>query len=1161
MRVTLYLLACSVLLLFWNSPPAGGQCLQYPVPLAERVAASRLVVEGTVGVSESFWAPGRRFIYTAHRVTVHRLWKGSLPPAATEIWILTLGGQVGDTICRADPALELRLGQTGVFLAEDPAGGLPAERAGLPLLQPVADGQGFIRFDGQRASDLFHTYDDLEQVLYPRLAQLTGNAGLALQSRPKPEVDPDRPHAPPSISGFSPTSVTAGTGTILTIDGSNFGPTPGKVEFGDADQPPGNFIDSQPDHIVSWSNTQIQIRVPTRAGTGRLRVTNSTNEVSPLSAGTLTVIYNLINTRDSNQDFRLKLVDRDSTGGVLFFPTAAFRSNAAAFAAFERALTEWRCKTNVNFQLANQTTTIDCNDASDNLNIVGFAGSSCPLGAGKLGVCFAQYVRCVQTGEFLAAAIDLLFVPTAPNAGWNFGPGATAGNRFDFESVALHELGHAHGLGHVINSAYVMNFSLGVNTDLRSLNAASDVAGGNDVLNFSATGPGCGVEPMQRIDAAQCAYDKPRIQFERRRFDVREQTQASSGCRGYRDHSINLIISAPPAQAVTVDLSIVNGTAYVPADLELLQNSVVFPAGSSQPRSLTLRVWDDVALEGNETARIVATVAAGSAAYFSDFFALTVVIRDNDDIPGLLLRQTFEPGSTRLGEWQALLQNPSMPNSFALSTNTPISGSGSLHITNNTATAPYQYTTNDPLESLAVALSPAIDATGLNNLQAAFKYRVAGESTGPTANRDYGSLGWSLVASPTLVNFFVGNPTNGSVATPFVNQPVPVDYVSPVFPAAVNNSQFHLAFLWKNNATGGTQPPWMIDDLEVTGGVAIQQAISSSTQYLGPFGRVFFRTPAGNLMAQIENLTDHDYGCTEVAIDRAGTGAVQFQNPQNSGFVTLKTFRVTPANPNPTGHYRITLYYTANEITSWETATGRNRNQLNILRSPDPIPNNVAAGAGYGSSPRFTDAYGGHAISAEFTTGFSGFAGSISTVDGPLPLADFALEGERSETSHRLTWTDNRRNAALAYRLEHQTARHGWQPLAQLPVAGPAHFLHPAPEAGWNRYRLLAQRLDGRMEASNLVELFHRELLPVDGGSGLRLFPNPASDWLTVEWPTEGLARVRLYDGLGRRIDEREPRGAGRLELDVRQLPAGLFYLEIESPSGERQTLSWWKKP
>ena len=34
---------------------------------------------------------------------------------------------------------------------------------------------------------------------------------------------------------------------------------------------------------------------------------------------------------------------------------------------------------------------------------------------------------------------------------WNYGPSATAGGQYDFETVALHELGHAHGLAHLID--------------------------------------------------------------------------------------------------------------------------------------------------------------------------------------------------------------------------------------------------------------------------------------------------------------------------------------------------------------------------------------------------------------------------------------------------------------------------------------------------------------------------------------------------------------------------------------------------------------------------------------------------------------------------------------------------------------------------------------
>lgn len=1135
-----------------------GQCLQYEVPLERRASVSELVFEGTVGSSESFWAPDRRFIYTVHRVSIHRLWKGNLRQGETEVLMLTLGGRVGDTICRAEPALELQAGQRGVFFAEPPA--IPVfERGGLRVFQPHADGQGFARFNliDDTANDLFTTYKGIETGFIPRIEELLWQKGRSIVPI-KPESPKDKTQATPAISNFSPTTVTAGTGTVLTINGSNFGATPGKVQFGDADQAPGNFIDAAAHNVVSWNDSQIRIRVPYRAGTGRIRVVNATNETSPNSPSDLTVTYNLINAQQPTKDTRIKLIDRDSTGGFLFVPASNIRSNAPALAALERALSEWRCKTNVNFQLSNLTTAINCDNSTDGINVVGFAGASCPLGAGKLGVCFSQFIECNVTGDFLISSIDLLFVPTAPNGGWNFGPGATTGNRIDFESVALHELGHAHQLGHVINAAIVMNFSLDVNTDLRTLNAASDVAGGTDVLTFSATGPGCGVDPMIPIAPANCLYDRPRIQFEKRLLIVGEETQGTNGCRGFRDHTVNLTISGSPAQAVTVNLAIVNGTAYAPADLELVQTSVNFPAGSAATRSFTLRVWDDVAIETAETAQIVATVAAGSAAFFSENFDLTVQINDNDDIPGLLYRETFEPGNPRLGEWGNLKADPAMPNEFIISLNSPIAGVGSMHITNNTATAAYQYTTNDPTQSLTVALSPVINATGISNINAAFKYRVEGQKSGSTSI-DYGSLGYSAAATPTNIFFHVGNPTNGAVATPFANQSTVVDYVSPVFPAAVNNSQFHVAFLWKNNATGGNQPPWMFDNLEITGGVSIQTALANRTQYLGPFGKVYYLTSGGNVMACIENLTDHDYGCTDLSIDRAGTGAVVFQNPQSSGFVTIKTFRVTPTNPNPTGRYRITLFYTTNEITSWETATGRSRTELNILRSPDPIPSNVPAGSGYGTAPLFDNAYGGHFVSAEFNSGFSGFAASISTVDGPLPLTDFTLTGSRTETAHLLEWEDDLQAQAMSYALERQDEGGEWLTLAEKATEEAPRYLNPAPLAGWNRYRARAFDVSGATRYSNLIELYHRKAEPTVGAD-FRLYPNPGRDLLTVETGGTGVETITLYDALGRRTLAVEGNGREDVDIDVRALADGLYQVVVVGVDGERRTGAWWKQ-
>ena len=66
---------------------------------------------------------------------------------------------------------------------------------------------------------------------------------------------------PPTITSISPTSRVAGVGEILTINGSNFGTTSGKVYFRAADNGGQTYLNGLDNQYItasgcSWSNTQ-----------------------------------------------------------------------------------------------------------------------------------------------------------------------------------------------------------------------------------------------------------------------------------------------------------------------------------------------------------------------------------------------------------------------------------------------------------------------------------------------------------------------------------------------------------------------------------------------------------------------------------------------------------------------------------------------------------------------------------------------------------------------------------------------------------------------------------------------------------------------------------------------------------------------------------------
>lgn len=74
----------------------------------------------------------------------------------------------------------------------------------------------------------------------------------------------------PTITGIAPSVASAGTGTEVTIEGTDFGTNPGSVEF--------YYQQGQPrvsGNIISWSNTSIRVIVPTAVIDGNFATASS----------------------------------------------------------------------------------------------------------------------------------------------------------------------------------------------------------------------------------------------------------------------------------------------------------------------------------------------------------------------------------------------------------------------------------------------------------------------------------------------------------------------------------------------------------------------------------------------------------------------------------------------------------------------------------------------------------------------------------------------------------------------------------------------------------------------------------------------------------------------------------------------------------------------
>ena len=495
----------------------SAQCMLTPVLLNQRVSNSSNIIEGKVIDQFSFWDPSHSNIYTSNLVEVYKSFKNS---SSAYIEVVSEGGTIGLDKEEVHPSLELNIGDIGIFTLNQ--NNLPSQ-FGKPIYEAYGSSQGFIKYNvaENEANEPFEKHVNISSTLYSKIQQLTQSAYTVVKPANPFFVQQvnSTQNVAATITSFSPSTITAGTFSVVTINGTGFGATQGTsfVEFKRADDGGATFCRPDAWSYVSWSDTQIQVRLTTTGagtvnstpGTGVLRV--DVGGVKTTSTSSLTVTHAQINVYSNGSApttiYNTRHVAKQS-GGYVWQMFTGFDSNAPAKASFLRAFQSWRCGTYINWT-AGPTTTVNA-IANDGINIIRFdVGTELP--AGVLGRCTSRFSGCgAQPNQnWFVNELDIVF---DDGTTWNFGPAAPTFSQYDFESVAVHELGHGHQLGHVINSAEIMNFSIGNGQSKRVL-SVNDLAGGNAIMARNLTGGVCSNATMTALTASNCALGAPSANF------------------------------------------------------------------------------------------------------------------------------------------------------------------------------------------------------------------------------------------------------------------------------------------------------------------------------------------------------------------------------------------------------------------------------------------------------------------------------------------------------------------------------------------------------------------------------------------------------------------------------------------------------------------------
>ena len=455
------------------STKLAAQCMTYPIKIEEKEKNASTIVLGKLKDQHSYWDEKQSSIYTLNIIEVTAYFKGN--SGAKEIGVITRGGQVGTQVLEVFPSFQIYPYNKYIFFLKNDNKtidykNLRKKHPKLIQAETYAYAQGAITKQFGMYSELHNPIKYTEEVQFKRITKLTKQAvttptGKAFLPRTKPieerqktnglkSLDENPLFSLLSINDITPNPTNGGTidpNNYITVTGSGFNND--IVFYANADDAGHTMVKTEfSSDILSWSHTFVQEKVHQFAGTGPVQISGMTS-TTPLQINWSHICaYPYIHEYGKQIRQKVFFADTNNQGGYTFTYSTQFKNHEAAKAAFERAFVSWRCATHINWKLNKNSVNIS-SAAYDDMNTVGF-NSNMPQGILGWAYFFHSSDKtevCNKENEvWWLKETDIEFNDSFV---WNFDPTPPTdpSSAFDFETVCLHELGHAHGLRHVID--------------------------------------------------------------------------------------------------------------------------------------------------------------------------------------------------------------------------------------------------------------------------------------------------------------------------------------------------------------------------------------------------------------------------------------------------------------------------------------------------------------------------------------------------------------------------------------------------------------------------------------------------------------------------------------------------------------------------------------
>jgi trimeric autotransporter adhesin len=484
----------------------------------------------------------------------------------------------------------------------------------------------------------------------------------------------------------------------------------------------------------------------------------------------------------------------------------------------------------------------------------------------------------------------------------------------------------------------------------------------------------------------------PEVRFLSSITAVTEQTEVTTGCRSYKDYMVKVGLINPAVGDATVTFNVAAGGTATPGpdfdittngDFNSPSNSVVFTSGQASQKTLTIRVYDDIEVESLESATIGFTISGTTTAIPGNANTHVVSITDNDEglsLPGNITA-AFGTGGTSLTQPFRGQFSDARTQIIYLASELTARGfkagninSIGFNVTLKASTAPFNgFTIKMKNTTTAIANGGAFEA-GANTVYGPVNYSTTAGQNTFNLTTPFAWDGVSNVLIDICYDNATGTATDNVAGTPGLAL-CHFDRVDNTTGCTLPTATFIFS--------GGARPD-ITFNISMTGTIVATALNSQRTNYLHANNDLYYYSQTGELMARVKNLGTHNYGCTQVTIDRAGTGVSQFWNRNPANYLMNKTFTITPATNLASGKYEVTFYYTAAEKAGWEAATGQSWSNIQLVKVPSAIKNVTPTNAqpdGPGTVQVVTPIIGTfgayHTLTYTFENGFSGFGAGI----------------------------------------------------------------------------------------------------------------------------------------------------------------------------------------